>query len=55
MQKLNAPTDRPQKVDEKNGVICLAIICTPGGTDTKMAKMAHFLYFLSMTCLRQNI
>ena len=55
MQKLNTPTDRPQKVDEKNGIICLVIMSAPGGAVTKMAKMAHFLYFLSMTWLRQNI
>ena len=28
MQKLNIPTDRAQRVDGKNGVICLVIMCT---------------------------
>ena len=30
IQKRNIPTDRAQRVYEKNGVICLVIICTPG-------------------------
>ena len=28
-QKLNIPTDRAQKVDEKNGVVCLVIMFAP--------------------------
>ena len=28
MQKLNRPTDRAQRVDEKNGVVCLVNIFT---------------------------
>lgn len=28
MQKLNRPTDRAQRVDEKNGVVCLVTIFT---------------------------
>ena len=30
MQKRKIPSDRAQRVYEKNGVICLVIICTPG-------------------------
>ena len=30
IQKWNIPTDRAQKVDEKNGVICLVIMFTLG-------------------------
>ena len=30
MQKSNIPTDTAQRVDEKNGVICLAIMFTLG-------------------------
>lgn len=29
MQKLNRPTDRAQRVDEKNGVLCLDVMFTP--------------------------
>ena len=46
MQKLNIPTDRAQRLDEKNGIICLAIVFTPGVTG--MSKMAQFLCFLLM-------
>ena len=42
MQKLNIPTDRAQRVDQKNGVIFLIIILTPRFTVIKMSKMAHF-------------
>ena len=49
MQKWNIPTDRAQRVDEKNGVICLVILLTPGFMVIKMPKMAHFLYILLMT------
>ena len=31
IQKWNIPTDRAQKVDEKNGVICQVIMFTLGG------------------------
>ena len=40
--------DRAQRVDEKNGVICL-VMFTPGVIVIKMSKMAHFLYFLLIT------
>ena len=29
MQKWNIPMDRSQRVDEKNGVVCLGVIFTP--------------------------
>ena len=29
MQKWNIPTDRAQRVDEKNGVVCLIIMLFP--------------------------
>ena len=45
MQKRNIPTDRAQRVDEKNGVICLDIIFTPGVMVIKISKMAHFCAF----------
>ena len=48
MQKWNIPTDRAQRVDGKNGVICLVIMFTPQVMVIKMSKMAHFLYFLLM-------
>ena len=48
MQKWNIPMDRAQRVDEKNGVICL-VMFTPGFIVIKMSKMAHFLYFLLIT------
>ena len=40
--------DRAQRVDEKNGVICL-VMFTPRVIVIKMSKMAHFLYFLLIT------
>ena len=46
-QKWNIHTDRAQRVDEKDGVICL-VMFAPGVTVIKMSKMAHFLYFLMM-------
>ena len=45
--------DSAQRVDEKNGAICLVIIFTPGVMVIKMSKMAHFLYFLQMTAKNQ--
>ena len=49
MQKLYLPTDRAQRADVKNGVICLFIMFTPRVTVIKMSKMARFLYLLLMT------
>ena len=45
--------DSAQRVDEKNGAICLVIIFTPRVMVIKMSKMAHFLYFLQMTAKNQ--
>ena len=36
--KMNIPTDRTQKVDEKNGVICLVIMSTPRVMVIKMSR-----------------
>ena len=41
--------DRAQKVDEKNGVICLIIMFTPRVITFKMSEIANFLYFLLIT------
>ena len=50
MQKWNVPTDRAQRVDEKNGIVCLIIRVTV----IKMSRMAYFLYFLLMTEKNQS-
>ena len=47
MQKGKIPTNRAQRLDENNGVICLAIMFTP--RFVVIPKMANFLYFLLMT------
>ena len=55
MQKFNIPTDKAQRVDEKNGVICLVCLVmmfTPRVIVIKMSQMAQFLYFLLMTAKR---
>ena len=49
MQKRNIPTDRAQRVDEKNLIICLVIMYIYEVMVIKMSKMAHFLCFLLMT------
>ena len=49
MQKWSIPTDRTQRIDEKNGVIYLVIMFTLWVMVIKMLKMAHFLYFLLVT------
>ena len=41
--------DRAQRLDEKNGVICLVIMFTSRVIVIKTSKMDHFLYFLLMT------
>ena len=41
--------DKIQRVDEKNGVICLVVMFTPRVMVIEMSKMAHFLYFLLIT------
>ena len=43
--------DRDQRLDEKNGVICLFM---PRVTVIKMSKMAYFLYFLLMKATNQS-
>ena len=53
-QKWNKQTDRTQRVDEKNGVICLVIMFAPGVMVIKMSKMAHFLYFPLMPAKNQS-
>ena len=45
MQKRNIPTDRAQRIDEKNGIIFLAIMFTPRVKVIKMSKIAHFLFY----------
>ena len=46
MEKRNIPTERAQRVDEKNEVICLIIMFTFGVMVIKMSKITLFLYFL---------
>ena len=46
MHKWNIETDRAQRADEKNEVICLVIMFNPRGMAIKTLKMAHKLYFL---------
>ena len=45
MQQWTTPTDRAQKLDEENGVICVVIVFTPIVIVIKMSEMAQ-LYFL---------
>ena len=52
MQKSNIATDRAQRVEEKNGVICL-VMFTPRFMVIKMSKMARFMYFLLDTAKDQ--
>ena len=40
MKKWNKPTDRAQRIDEKNGVICLFIMFAPAVTVIKMLMSA---------------
>ena len=42
MWKWNIPTDRAQRVDEKDGAICLVIMFTLRVMVIKMSKLAHF-------------
>ena len=41
--------DRAQRIDEKNGVICLVIMFTPRVMVIKISKVADFLYFFLKT------
>ena len=54
MQKHTIPTDGDQKVDEKNGVICVVIMFTAEVVIIKVLKMAPFSYFLLMTAKLQS-
>ena len=47
MQKLNIPADKRQRVDEKNRIIFLVLMLTPGARVIKMSKMAHFFVFFA--------
>ena len=40
---MKSPTDRAQRVDEKNGVICIVIVFTPRVTIIKISQLAYFL------------
>ena len=53
-QKWNSATDRPQRVVDENGIICLVIMFTPRIMVIKMLEMAHFLYILLMTAKNQS-
>ena len=54
MQKWNIPMDRSQRIEEKNGVICLVIVFTPRFMVINMSQIAHFLYFLLMATKNQS-
>ena len=54
MQKWNIPSDRAQRIDEKNGVICLVILFRPGVMVIKISKIVHCLYFLLMPAKNQS-
>ena len=45
MQKWNIPTDRAQRINEKNKVICIFIMFTSRVMVIKISKMTHSLYF----------
>ena len=45
IQRYNILTDRTQRIDEKNRVICLVIMFTPRVMIIKLSKMAHFFVF----------
>ena len=48
MQKWNISKCRAQRVDEKNGVICL-VMFTLNDMVIKMSKMTNFMYILLNT------
>ena len=48
IQKWNIPTDRTQRVGEKNGVICLIIMFIARVMVIKMSKMVHSFFILLM-------
>ena len=41
----NIQTDWAQRVDEKNGIICLLFVVAPGVIVIKMSKMTDFFIF----------
>ena len=45
--------DRGQKLDEKNGAVCLFMF-TPRTMIIKIPKKIHFLYFLLMRAKNQS-
>ena len=47
MKKWNITTSRAQRVDEKNGVICLVIMFTPTVIVIKLSKMVNFFIFFA--------
>ena len=47
MHKWNIPTQRAGRVDDKNGVIVLIIISTPGVMVIKMSKIGSFFVFFA--------
>ena len=49
MQKWNKPTDRIQRVNDKNVFICLVIMFTSTVMVIKMSNHDSFLYFLLTT------
>ena len=49
MQKQHKTMVGAQRVDEKNGVICLVIMFTARVMTIKMSKMAHFSNIMLMT------
>ena len=48
MQKQKIPMVRPQRLDDKNWVICLVIMFTPRVMPIKKSKMAHFSNMMLM-------
>ena len=53
MQKWNRPTERVQRIDKENWIICLFMF-THRGIAIKMSKMALFSYFLLNTTKNQS-
>ena len=47
MHKWNIPTQRAGRVDDKNGVIVLIIMSTPGVMVIKMSKIGSFFVFFA--------
>ena len=49
MWKKDIYVKRLERVDEKNGVICLVIMFTSGDMVIEMSKMTQLLYFVLIT------